>query len=433
MQNQPLVSVIVPVYNVDLYLKRCVKSIQAQSYAHLEIILINDGSKDDSGKICDQFALEDERVVVIHQENRGLGSARNSGLDAMTGEWLCFVDSDDFVAPRYVEALLGICLEHDCVTAQCRYAINYDGRVVKNENDCKVETMNWRDYYRYVRKTDGHSANLVWHNIYHRSVFENIRFPRIKFEDLPIAARTIYASRRKHLGLTSEVLYFYFNREGSLSYTITPDYPDIVRSHHITISFWKDKGETEIYEEAWNLYYSALLRTYVYCAQFIPEHHESFSHLYSEIIEGLEKAKRCMNPTIEWLASRFCQSINLWKTIICPDSKIIIYGLGREGKKLLTILNQYGANIIEIWDKRAAEIDTRVDIPIKTAHASAGKDAIILITILNAHAIPSVRQDLEQMGYLNIICGEMLNNAINSKLYQEHLPILRNMISGGVL
>ena len=103
MNQNPRISVIVPVYNVEQYLPRCVESILAQTYENLEILLVDDGAKDGSGAICDAYARQDERVKVIHKENGGLSSARNAGIDASTGEYLSFVDSDDWIEPDMYE------------------------------------------------------------------------------------------------------------------------------------------------------------------------------------------------------------------------------------------------------------------------------------------------------------------------------------------
>ena len=103
--SNPLVSIIVPVYNVEKYLKKCIQNIIDQTYKNLEIILVDDGSSDNSGKICDEFAQKDNRIKVIHKINGGQADARNAGLDVMSGEWVSFIDSDDFVSPYYIENL----------------------------------------------------------------------------------------------------------------------------------------------------------------------------------------------------------------------------------------------------------------------------------------------------------------------------------------
>ena len=97
-----LISVVIPVYNVEKYLQRCVTSVTEQSYSNLDIILVDDGSVDKSGAICDDFAKKDKRIRVIHKENEGLGLTRNVGIKAATGNYICFIDSDDYIAREYI-------------------------------------------------------------------------------------------------------------------------------------------------------------------------------------------------------------------------------------------------------------------------------------------------------------------------------------------
>ena len=106
MNNTPLISVIVPVYNVEQYLRECIESITNQTYNHLQIILVDDGSTDDSGKICDEYKAIDERIIVIHQKNKGLVGARKTGLEVANGEYIGFVDSDDYIDREMYDSLL---------------------------------------------------------------------------------------------------------------------------------------------------------------------------------------------------------------------------------------------------------------------------------------------------------------------------------------
>lgn len=114
MVNSNLVSVIVPVYNVKSYLQECFDSICCQSYQNIEIILVDDGSTDGSGELCDVLAAKDNRTTVLHKENGGLSDARNAGLRIAQGEWISFVDSDDYVSPVFIEILLNACLDSGC-------------------------------------------------------------------------------------------------------------------------------------------------------------------------------------------------------------------------------------------------------------------------------------------------------------------------------
>ena len=117
--EKKLISVIVPVYNVEAYLERCVDSILKQTYKELEIILVDDGATDSSGELCDQLAKKDDRIIVIHKKNGGLSDARNAGIDASRGEYLSFIDSDDFIHPMFMEVLLQLCETTQCNIRKC--------------------------------------------------------------------------------------------------------------------------------------------------------------------------------------------------------------------------------------------------------------------------------------------------------------------------
>lgn len=113
MNKQQKISLIVPIYNVEKYLQQCIDSILVQTYKNLEIILVDDGSPDSSGKIADENALKDSRIRVVHKENGGVSSARNVGIEIATGEYICFADGDDWLEPNYVEYLLSLAVEND--------------------------------------------------------------------------------------------------------------------------------------------------------------------------------------------------------------------------------------------------------------------------------------------------------------------------------
>ena len=118
---EPLISIIVPVYQVEAYLDRCVASLLAQTYVNLEIILVDDGSPDRCPAICDMYAQKDSRVRVIHQENAGLSGARNAGIEVAKGEYLAFVDSDDYVSENFIRVLYDLLKETGCAVSQCRF------------------------------------------------------------------------------------------------------------------------------------------------------------------------------------------------------------------------------------------------------------------------------------------------------------------------
>lgn len=125
MEAQPLITVIVPVYNVEKYLRRCLDSIIGQTYQNLEILCIDDGSIDNSGEICEQYAARDARIKVIHQENQGLSTARNRGLDAAEGEYIAFVDSDDYILEDMYKKMLAKLLDYNVDLCVCQWQYEF--------------------------------------------------------------------------------------------------------------------------------------------------------------------------------------------------------------------------------------------------------------------------------------------------------------------
>ena len=117
----PQISVIIPVYKVEQFLGDCIKSILSQTFSNYEIILVDDGSPDNSGKLCDEFAAGDSRIKVVHKENGGVSSARNKGIEIAEGEWICFVDSDDWVEPDYLEVMFKTAIENNADVSVCGF------------------------------------------------------------------------------------------------------------------------------------------------------------------------------------------------------------------------------------------------------------------------------------------------------------------------
>ncbi len=212
-----LISVIVPVYNVEAYLGRCVDSLLAQTYENLEIILVDDGAKDWSGKICDEYAAKDPRIRVIHKENGGLSSARNAGLDVARGEYLAFADSDDWVEPGAYEAMLKLALERD-VKLVCagRYDVeSATGEKRKGLCPPETEVISGQELVHRIFLWDNVDS-AAWDKLYHRSLFRQIRYPLGKIvEDVPVTYRiALDAGKAAMLDMP---VYNYFHRPGSIT------------------------------------------------------------------------------------------------------------------------------------------------------------------------------------------------------------------------
>ena len=181
MTQLPLISVIVPVYKVENYLDCCVQSIVNQTYSNLEIILIDDGSPDASGAMCDAWAEKDSRIRVIHQENAGGGAARNAGLDAARGERIAFVDSDDYIAPgcyQYLHTLL----EEGADIAECDFVETERNDAVFGTDAGEISFYTPLEAMRcHIRDTA--FRQLIWNKLYRRAIFAQLRYPEGKLNE----------------------------------------------------------------------------------------------------------------------------------------------------------------------------------------------------------------------------------------------------------
>lgn len=217
------VSVIVPIYKVEPYLKRAVASILHQTYHNLEIILVDDGSPDQCGRICDDYAKEDNRITVIHKENGGLSDARNAGLDAAHGEYIVFVDSDDFIAEDYVETLMQCLKKYDADVAMCSYAVTasveLDESIFKASRDETVEVCDRRELLNNLYDANHKDATyfiVSWNKIYKASLWQDVRFPRGRIHEDEATTYKIYDRAQKGVYL-HRPLYGYFTAPSSIT------------------------------------------------------------------------------------------------------------------------------------------------------------------------------------------------------------------------
>ena len=213
------VSVIVPVYNTAQYLERCVHSITAQSYPRLDILLVDDGSTDGSGMLCDSLAGADQRIRVIHKENGGMSDARNAGIEAAWGEYLLFVDSDDFIAEDMAEKLYDAALRHHAEMSICNFLyVDESGRPLPEENrelPLRDEGISGEEALRKIFTEKGWYYVTACNKLYSRGLFESIRFPKGKIhEDEFTAHRLLGACSR--VACIRDVGYYYVQRPGSI-------------------------------------------------------------------------------------------------------------------------------------------------------------------------------------------------------------------------
>ena len=219
----PLVSVIVPVYNVLPYLHEALDSLIGQTYRELEIILIDDGSTDGSGEVCDGYAERDQRICVIHQENKGLSAARNIGLDRANGNYIAFLDPDDAFHSEFIEKLLSSMIHENAEMALCKFSIQHTTEKMELASSDKLLPLIKAGIYDRSFVLDalvsGKLNISVWNKLYKKSLWESIRFYEGHvYEDREIACQI--CSHIDKLCVIQEPLYNYRKRPGS----ITMDY-----------------------------------------------------------------------------------------------------------------------------------------------------------------------------------------------------------------
>lgn len=271
--REDLVSIIVPVYKVEKYLKECLESVINQTYRNLEIILVDDGSPDNCGKICDEYAKKDERVRVIHKENGGLSSARNAGLDISNGEYISFVDSDDVIDKRFIEILHNVCIENNCDIAECDFKRFKDEIERENIVNSEIKVISAFEMQNKLF-VDGESTQtvIICNKLYKRYLFKNIKFPTGKIHEDESTTYKILYSCDTGVVVTNLKLYYY--RENVSSITgkkFNIKRLDILDAYEERKNFYKEKGEDELYKKSLINYVETLRNCYLMVSLNIEE------------------------------------------------------------------------------------------------------------------------------------------------------------------
>lgn len=255
MDNLNLISIIVPVYNVERYLDKCIDSIRCQTEQKLEIILVDDGSTDRSGELCEQYAKKDPRIRVIHKENGGLSDARNAGMKVALGQWWMFVDSDDYLAPDAAETLLRAAQDNHCEIAVCNMVREFDsGRREAFYNPVTESTV-WSGNQRFETLKQPSVCN----KLFKAELFNDVLFPKGKiYEDTFVYHILVY--RAKGVALTGADGYYYRSREESIlgQPKYTDKYFDFVEAVYVRASFLLNHQIADYGEEACLSLYAAV-------------------------------------------------------------------------------------------------------------------------------------------------------------------------------
>lgn len=264
--DKKLISVIVAAYNIEAYLPRCLDSILSQNYSNLEIIVVDDGSQDDTGTVCDRYAQKDERIRVIHQDNQGLSGARNAGLEVAGGAYIGYVDGDDWIEPDMYGAMMEACEREGAELAVCAYR-RIENKKEKGQFSEKQYLLTREEALEtYVRDNQSyHIYNSVWSKLFRRDIVEGMRFPiGKKSEDIMYTTQALVNSSRC---VFLDVPYYNYviDREDSIMNQKLHE-----RRFHDEIPFWKEQieclknhGMKELADEAAYQLYRRLLFYYL--------------------------------------------------------------------------------------------------------------------------------------------------------------------------
>lgn len=255
------ISIIVPVYKVEKYLEKCIDSIVKQSYRALDIILVDDGSPDHCGEICDAWAKKDKRIRVIHKQNGGLSDARNAGIEVAIGDFFMFVDSDDYIANNMVERLYCALKENNTDMSICGFEIIHENdNNVKDENKfflLENEVITGEEALIRICQKGAVRYIVAWNKLYNRILFEKKRFPVGKIHEDEFLAHHILGTCKK-ISTISDICYFYVQRSDSIMSTLgsKSDLDSIDAYLDRSIYFYNNKMTTY----ASTLFYDSLMR-----------------------------------------------------------------------------------------------------------------------------------------------------------------------------
>ncbi|MDZ5254376.1 glycosyltransferase [Clostridium sp. LIBA-8841] len=211
---KPEISIIVPIYNVEKYLSKCIESILNQTFTDFELILVNDGSKDGSGKVCDEYALKDNRIKVIHKINGGVSSARNSGINLALGRYIGFVDPDDYIRKDMYEKLYYICKDENADISICKLGREINGNLVDKEDTESIIELNNIDGLRELFKGILYRFSLC-NKLFERECFRDVMFPEGRIHEDLSTTYKLFANAKKSIYL-DYTGYIYVKRENSI-------------------------------------------------------------------------------------------------------------------------------------------------------------------------------------------------------------------------
>ena len=372
MNNTPLISVIVPVYNVEQYLRKCIESIINQTYEYLQIILVDDGSTDDSGKICDEYKAIDERIIVIHQKNKGLVGARNTGLEVANGEYIGFVDSDDYVDREMYDSLLKYAMLENADMVHSGYYVYKWGteRECINFNRCIIEKQSMHEnFLDEILSLKTNVAPSIWSKLFKRELikrcYEDVEDMSSYGEDLICLISVIIQPCR--IALYDKAFYHYREREESISH--------IKKSNSLEkeLALCENIKKVLIKNEVYSKFQNSFTR-------FLKLH----------VCISLEK-----DSDNEFIIQKYAFP----EPEVLQNKKIVIFGAGRVGKDYYSQMSRYNRCDVVAWVDSYPKKNKYEYIDVMSIDSIHKIEFdILIVALLNKKDACDVIEELKQHG-----------------------------------
>lgn len=358
---KPLISVIIPVYQVEPYVAHCIESLINQTYKNLEIIVVDDGSDDGSGEICDKYADEDSRIRVIHQENRGLSEARNAGIDIAEGEYLVLIDSDDWVAQRFIEAMYEISTETGCEIVQCNFQSVIDDYVQEDKWEGNYTVYTPKEFATASYTLLSWKCNVAWNKLYKSSLFSGIRYPTGKIHEDEFTTYKL-AWKANKIAVTNAKLYFYRQRADSImgrSYSIKRlDAGEALKEKEI---FYQERGESELVD----LIRMARLEWLGWNLPLIKSCEDGTGGLAAELELEKELLEKCVKEGIVYKKGLKFHGYLFPFAKVPYGSRIILYGAGDVGTQYYRQIMESNYCDVVAWVDENAKKYKEMGFPVK--------------------------------------------------------------------
>lgn len=340
------ISIIVPVYKVEKYLQKCIDSICSQTYSSLEIILVDDGSPDSCGVICDENARKDSRIKVVHKENKGLSSARNIGLEYATGEYVAFVDSDDIIHCRFIEILLDLCILYNCDIAQCDYLCVSEESEYLEINSEKLRFYTGKEALKELccsKKSTGFT--VAWNKLYKKELFKEIRYPVGRIHEDEFTTYLILNEANK-VCVTNQYLYYYLRHSESITgRTYTLKRLDVLDAYKERLAFLSRHNLNEEYDYTLTTYLH-LLKTHCREVEKLSNNETLLDSLKHEIkYLNTVQIESIVNISNELQVESVIGNCEITRT-----QRILLYGAGMRGQELYKKLRNGHYDVVGIVD-----------------------------------------------------------------------------------